>query len=136
MGGGLVPPRFYSGEKMTTLIKPSRRKLSQDEVKKMRDKDHKMVKGIFRCFEPIGGSMTFSFRKHKGDQVLTYTMIDGDTYDVPMMVAKHLNQDCWYPKHVHILDANGNPRQDVGKKVRRCSFESLEFHDAEANDTE
>ncbi len=107
------------------------RKLSKDELRKMREKDHKMVKGIFRCFEPRGGSITFSFKKYPGDDVLTYTMVDGEVYIIPLMVAKHLNQHCAYPRHTHVLDADGNPSVDVGKMVKRCSFESLEFSQEE-----
>ncbi len=118
---------------MSTLTMPrarkNTRKITDEEMRKMREKDHKMVKGIFRCSEPRGGSITFSFKKYKGDDVLKYTMVDGDTYDVPIMVAKHLNQNCYYPKHCHVLDANGKPSVEVGKKVQRCSFESLEFQD-------
>lgn len=115
----------------TTTLKKSKnyRKITPDEMKKMREKDHKMVKGIFRCYEPAGGSFTFNFLKYKGDEVLKYTMVDGEIYTVPIMVAKHLNQNCWWPRHTHVLDANGNPSVEVGKKVQRCSFESLEFQD-------
>ena len=114
---------------MSVITRPKNtRKLSSDEMRKMRDKDHKIVKGVFRCYEPRGGSFTFCLKKYKGDNVLKYTMVDGETYDVPLMVAKHLNQNCWYPKHTHVLDANGNPIVDRGTKVKRCSFESLEFY--------
>lgn len=90
--------------------------------------ESKMVKGIFRCHEPRGGSVTFSFKKYKWDPVKTYTMIDGREYEVPLAVARHLNQNCNYPVHQHILDARGNPVLDVnGKKVSRMNFESLEF---------
>lgn len=117
---------------MTTYAKPKNtRKLTIEELRKEREQDHKMVKGIFRCYEPRGGSFTFSFKKHKGDEVFTKTMIDGETYEVPLMIAKHLNQNCWYPRHSYILDANGNPTVNVGKKVKRCSFESLEFFNEE-----
>jgi hypothetical protein len=113
---------------MTIVSKPiNTRKITPDEMRKMREKDHRKVKGIFRCYEPRGGSFTFCFKKYKGDQTLTYTMVDGETYEVPLMVAKHLNQNCWYPRHTHVLDANGNPTVNVGKKVNRCSFDSLEF---------
>ena len=103
------------------------RKITAEEMKKMKDKGHKMVKGIFRCYEPRGGSFTFSFKKFPGDQLLKYTLVDGETYDIPLMVAQHLNQNCWYPRHSHVMDMNGNTTVDVGKKVQRCSFESLEF---------
>jgi hypothetical protein len=113
---------------MSIAIKaPNTRKITPDEMRKMREKEHKMVKGIFRCYEPRGGAFTFSFKKFPGDQVLKYTMLDGEAYDVPLMVAKHLNQDCWYPKHSHVMDINGIPTVDKGTKVQRCSFESLEF---------
>lgn len=105
------------------------RKITSEEMNKMRAKDHKNVKGIFRCYEPRGGSFTFSFKKYPGDKVQKYTLVDGEKYDLPLMVAKHLNQNCWYPRHSHVLDANGNAILDAGKKVQRCSFESLEFMD-------
>lgn len=107
------------------------RKLTKDEIRLMKEKDHKMVKGIFRCFEPRGGSLTFSFKKYPGDEILKYTLVDGEAYTIPLMVAKHLNQNCAYPRHTHVLDANGHPSVEVGKMVKRCSFESLEFGEEE-----
>lgn len=107
------------------------KKLSSADLQKMRAADRKMVKGIFRCFEPRGGSMTFSFKKYRQDPVESFTMVDGDTYTVPLMIAKHLNQNCAYPVHSHVLDANGHPTVQVGKRVKRCSFESLEFAGAD-----
>ena len=90
--------------------------------------ESKMVKGTFRCHEPRGGCVKFSFKKYKWDAVQTYIMIDGHEYEVPLAVARHLNQNCNYPVHQHILDARGNPVLDVnGKKVSRMNFESLEF---------
>lgn len=113
---------------MSVVTKPQNtRKITQDEMRKMKEKDHKMVKGIFRCYEPRGGSFTFCFKKYRGDQTAKYTMVDGETYEIPLMVAKHLNQNCWYPKHSYVVDIDGKPTIDAGKKVQRCSFESLEF---------
>ena len=111
------------------------RKITKNEINSMKEKDHQPVKGIFRSFEPRGGSMTFAFKKYAGDDVLHYTMTDGDTYTIPLMVAKHLNQNCWYPKHTHVLDSNGKPSVEVGQKVQRCSFESLEFCEEETEAT-
>lgn len=117
---------------MSAVEKPmNTRKMTREEMRKERDRENKTVKGVFRCFEPPGGSFKFSFKKYAGDPVKTYTMVDGETYEVPLMVAKHLNTNCWYPRHSHVMDANGNPTVDVGKKVRRCSFESLEFFSEE-----
>lgn len=111
-----------------TLLNPlkTRRKVSREELQKIKEKDRQLVKGVFRCYEPIGGTMKFSFKKYKEDPVLTLTMRDGETYEVPRMVAKHLNT-CAYPIHSHLQDQNGNPMVGVGKTIKRCSFESLEF---------
>jgi hypothetical protein len=110
--------------------KTSNRKLSKEDLKTMREKDLKMVKGIFRSFEPRGGQITFCYKKYKEDPLMNFTMKDGETYEVPYMVARHLNTKCAYPKHSNVLDSNGNPSVCVGEYVKRCSFESLEFmHD-------
>ena len=97
----------------------------------MRDKDREMVKGIFRFHEVPGGVMEFVFKYYKEDPVEKYTMHDGMVYTVPLGVAKHLNKNCWYPVHSHMTDENGKPSQKVQQKVRRCSFQSLEFVDVE-----
>lgn len=118
---------------MSTTLTPrackNTHKITSEEMEKMRKKDHRIVKGIFRCAEPRGGSIKFSFKKYKGDDVLNYTMTDGEIRDVPFMIATHLSNDCCYEKHTHVLDGDGNATLHTGKKVHRCSFESLEFQD-------
>lgn len=94
-----------------------------------RDRDRQKVKGIFRFHEVPGGVMKFPFRKWKGDPIENYTMVDGEIYEVPLGVAKHLNKNCWYPVHEYAVDENDKPSVKVGKKVNRCSFQSLEFVD-------
>ena len=108
-------------------------------------KDNEKVKGIFRFYEVPGGTISFPFRKYLKDEVETYTMTDGQLYTVPLMVAKHLNENCWYPEYGHIPGETGiksghtpngmNPthgmRQAVKIKVRRMGFQSLEFMDIE-----
>lgn len=102
--------------------------VSQDPVYLKWKEESKMVKGIFHCHEPKGGCVTFSFRKYKWDPVRTYTMYDGEEYEVPLAVARHLNNNCTYYEHTHILDANGQPSVDRrGKKVSRMNFESKDF---------
>lgn len=102
-----------------------------DKRKYTRDKYREKVKGIFRFYEVPGGTMKFVYKEFKEDPIEFFTLTDGEIYELPLGVAKHLNKNCWYPKHAHILDADGKPRVDVGKKIRRCSFQSLEFVDTE-----
>jgi hypothetical protein len=106
----------------------------KQEVKKpnfkyMRDKDREMVKGIFRFHEVPGGTMSFSFKAYKEDPVENFTLIDGEVYTIPLGVAKHLNKNLWYPIHAHAQDADGRNTVKIGQKVRRASFQSLEFID-------
>jgi hypothetical protein len=73
--------------------------------------------------------MRFPFKKYKEDQVENFELYDGQTYTIPLGVAKHLNKNCWYPVHAYAKDDNGLPAMKIGEKVRRCSFQSLEFVD-------
>jgi hypothetical protein len=96
-----------------------------------RKKDREPVRGIFRFHEVPGGQMEFVFKKYKGDPLEKFTMVDGEVYTVPLGVAKHLNANCWYPSYNYKNDEAGRPTMSVSEKVRRCSFQSLEFIDIE-----
>lgn len=97
--------------------------------KSLREKHSKIVRGIFRNFETPGGSLSFSFKELPGDQVETYVLYDGELTSLPYGVAKHLNKNCWYPVHAFAQDENGKQVARIGQKIRRFSFESLEFVD-------
>ena len=102
---------------------------TKKDLKYMRDKDREMVRGIFRFFEVPGGTMAFSFRKYKEDEIETYTLEDGSIYTIPRGVAHHLSNNCWYPEHAYKMDEQGKPSVQITKKKRRCSFEPLDFMD-------
>jgi len=99
---------------------------SSEKLKKMREADAKIVKGIFYCMEPKGGDVTFSYRKYIEDPVVKYTLKDGMQYDLPIGVVKHLN-NCGWDIHANILDKDGNPIVGVGKRERRFTFQGTEF---------
>ena len=98
-------------------------------LKWQRDRDREKVKGKFLFHECAGGTMSFVFKAYKGDQVERYDLKDGEIYTLPLGVARHLNKNCWYPRHSYQLDEKGKPIMRIGEKVRRCSFQSLEFMD-------
>ncbi len=101
-------------------------------IRYLRDKDREMVRGIFRFHEVPGGSMSFPFRAYKGDPIENIgPLVDGQVYTLPLGVARHLNKNLWYPQHSHALDERGMPIFKVSQKVRRASFQSLEFVDVE-----
>ena len=98
-------------------------------VQYLRDKDREPVKGIFRYHECPGGAVSFSYRAYKGDNIERYDMTDGQIYTVPLGVARHLNKNCWYPEYEFFKNEETQNIQRVAKKVRRMSFQSLEFMD-------
>lgn len=94
-----------------------------------KERDMKMVKGVFRCFEPMGGSVRLAYRKHKGEPIRNYDLKDGQEYTIPYGLAMHLRENCGYFTHGHILDAQGNPFVDrQNKRVERMTFEPLGFN--------
>lgn len=115
---------------MTTATNTVEKK-QKPNLKYLRDKDREMVRGKFIFHEVPGGNMSFSFRAYKEDQVENYSLNDGEIYSLPLGVAKHLNKNCWYPVHHYTTGEDGRPAQKIGQKVRRCSFQSLEFVDVE-----
>lgn len=117
------------------MVVANRRKLTNDESRKLRDRDNKMVKGRFRNLESPGGTLKFALKLHKGDPVMKFSMTDGEVYDVPLMVAKHLNNNCQRSTNQNLLDAQGYPVKG-SKKVRRFAFESLEFSDMDSGEAE
>lgn len=122
------------GEQMTTNMTNSEKgatKPVKENLRYQRDKDREMVKGIFRFYEVPGGSMSFVFKMYKQDPVERFDFFDGETYTIPLGVAKHLNKNGWYPVHQYAVDENGKNAMKVGQKVRRFGFQSLEFIDIE-----
>lgn len=119
---------------MTIQAKNTNVEVEKDPKKDLiyqRDKDKELVKGMFKFYEVPGGLMSFVYRKYKGQKPEKYTMEDGKVYSIPLGVAKHLNNDCWYPTHDYAVDVDGNKVQRISQKVKRCGFQSLEFMDIE-----
>jgi len=113
------------------MVATAKKENVKPNLKYMRDKDREIVKGIFRFYEVPGGTMAFTFKKYKEDPTENYTMVDGQVYSVPLGVAKHLNQNGWYPRHAYHMDEGNKAVQRVTEKIRRFSFQSLEFVDIE-----
>lgn len=113
---------------MSRVTKTTEQKVKPN-LRYMRDKDREPVRGKFIFHEVPGGLMSFVYKAYKEDDVERFDLIDGEIYTLPLGVAKHLNKNCWYPVHAYAMDENGRPTMKIGQKVRRCSFQSLEFVD-------
>ena len=95
-------------------------------IEKMRKEESRMVKGVYQDNELKGGNIKFVFKKYKGDPIVHYHLFDGQEYELPLSVVRHLNSGCAYHDHHFVLDAKGNPTKAV-KKTHRFSFKSTEY---------
>lgn len=131
----------------------SGKELAKEKLKKFIEEETKMVKGRFRCFETPGLSTRIQVRKYPGVPMFDKTMRDGEVYEIPLYVARHLNgvdvtasavdgkiNSCAYAVHgfsMNSPDALAHSAIDGGgipvpiitaqKYTRRYGFESLEF---------
>lgn len=104
---------------------------TQEAFIKLYEEEKKPVRGKFIFHELPGGKLDFMFRKYRDDQLTKYEMSDGQVYTIPLMVARHLNTNCSYPSYSYKSDENGRPKVSIAEKIRRCSFQSLEFVEQE-----
>jgi hypothetical protein len=108
---------------------------TRDEMAKKlkieRDKDRQMVKGVFKYYEVPGGMVGFCFKKYAEDPLEKYELYDNQVYTIPLGVAKHLNNNTWYPIHEYGKNEDNTPMQRIGQKIRRMAFQSLEFMDTD-----
>jgi len=119
---------------MASPVKNQEVKSVSEDLEFKRNKDRTLVKGKFIYHEVPKGKFEFVHRVYKGDPIEKYSMRDGEIVSIPLGVAKHLNTNCWYPAYQHKTDEAGRPSCQVVSKVRRCSFQSLEFIDIEGVD--
>jgi len=95
-----------------------------------RKADAKKIKGIFRDLEVKGGTLNFFFKKWPGDEIMPYSLTDGQEYDLPVGVIKHLNNIHYiedsYSKD--LITTDGRPMKNPNpKKVSRFSFTASEY---------
>ena len=104
-----------------------RKKISLKELETMRQRSKEMVSGKFIFHEVPGGEMGFTIKLFKGDAPQNYNLRDGHTYEIPLGVAEHLNENRYYPVHSYATDEDGKPIAKINEKIRRCSFQSFHF---------
>lgn len=119
----------YVPETKESIIE--RKKQAEIEWRKQWEKDSEMVRGIFRYHECPKGRMEFTYHKYKWDAAKTYHLTDGEIYEIPRAVAKHLNTNVAYNSYNYKNDMHGRPVVNMAEKVRRTSFQSLDYIDME-----
>lgn len=103
------------------------KKKASELCERARKADSKLVKGQFKNLEAPGGSLEFAYRGHRGEPIRVYTFEDGKSYEIPIGVAKHINNDTKVPIHSHLVDAEGRHTTVPGSFRQRYQFLSTEF---------
>ena len=112
----------------------NKKTLTSDQKKAAKDKldkeykiESKIVKGVFKNLEAPGGEIKFPFKRYAQDPLQLYTLQDGGTYDLPLCVAKHLNNNCNVKQHQFVVDKLGNKTIDMNKGDQRYQFLSTDY---------
>lgn len=123
----------------TPPISSEGKSAARDKLQKFYKEEMRLVKGLFQNFETPGGSLRLQVRKYK-EHFFDKVMEDGQEYEVPLYVARHLNGidataeaidgkvgTCSYPVSSYLMDASGTPIISHAKRKKRFGFQSLEF---------
>jgi hypothetical protein len=137
-----VKPKTITGKPTVQVPKPTivtntvpRGPVVGKNMEYYRNRDAKMVRGIFHHLESPGGSTTFDYIKYKGDTLTTYTFKDGEVRTIPLGVAKHINS-CGYAEYEPlnaemIKGATQEEPMRIVRKRPRFRFQNLDFLDME-----
>ena len=144
MAGTLDPSHIYNEtynyvrrfmtENMAGRVLVSGNKLGKKpkiNIAQLKAHDAEPVRGRFHYLETPGGTMHFVYKYYKGDPVVRYDLTDGEVYTLPKGVARHLNKNVGHYEHQRLLGLDGTPSVKAKRRIRKCSFEHLEFMDIE-----
>lgn len=107
--------------------KPDPKKDIKGWIKWMRDEESQKVKGVFRYLELKGGVLSFNYCAYEGDPLEILTYRDGETYEVTLGVARHLNRSGKVPVHERLMDENNKAVTRVKTMNSRYAFYPLGF---------
>lgn len=92
---------------------------SAERIKKLQKDGEKLVKGIFEFIDAQGGWLDFSYRFYPGEAVRTVKITHGEIVDVPLDLAKHLNN---VYKKVRTMREHADQGKDIVTKISRTRF--------------
>jgi hypothetical protein len=125
-----------------------RKKMSRDEldrhIARLRERDKELVTGIFKNLEMpnSGATVSFGVKLYPGDQYTFYELVDGERYQLPRGVVRHLNTGCYIKEYKHLPGEFGTlgmraavndgrlktpHTMTAEKKLHRFAFQPLDF---------
>lgn len=99
----------------------NRTAINVDSIEAMTADTDKMVVGTFVNIECPGQPAKICCKLYKRMPYFSETLKDGETYKIPLSVARFINERCKAYKHEQLIDDKGNPiKQD--KATARYKF--------------
>lgn len=127
---GSVEPKYEDMKK--AVILPSAEEIKEKERLSMK----KIVRGTFDYRELSGGTLEFFYNSpFKGEPIVKYTLVDGETYALPKGVVRHIKSTGFITVNEYALDPENPMKKNirVGKKVLRYDFH-VESEDPDLRD--
>jgi hypothetical protein len=97
---------------------------SAEKIKKLQKDGERMVKGMFEFLDAQGGWLDFSYRFYPGEPVRTVKIMHGEIVDVPIDLAKHLNN---VYKKVRLMREDMDKGRDVVTRTSRTRFTPIDM---------
>jgi hypothetical protein len=129
----VTAPLLFKGNKMKVVetrartictLTTEQKHKAAERIKKLQKDGEKLVKGIFEFVDAQGGWLDFSYRFYPGEPVRTCRINHGEIVDIPLDVAKHLNN---VYKKVRTMRQMADQGQDVITKISRTRFIPMEM---------
>ena len=105
----------------------SKKPVNKDSIEAMTKEKDRMVKGTFKNLECPNQPAFVGCRMYKGQPIFQRWFQDGEEAEIPLSVARHINENTTYNVHGYLLDSDGNYVKGAGRQVQRYAFNSLDF---------
>jgi hypothetical protein len=93
-------------------------------IEKMRKEGEKLIRGMFEFVDAQGGWLDFSFRFFPGEPIRTIKINHGEIVDIPILLAKHLNN---VYKKVRMMPDNADMGKASVTKISRTRFTPMDM---------
>lgn len=90
------PAEIILAPEIPMTAKEATKAAAKEKLRQLMKEESRLVQGIFQCFESPGATVTISVKKYPeqdqgGIPPFIKSMTDGETYEVPLYVARFLN---------------------------------------------
>jgi hypothetical protein len=97
---------------------------SAEKIKKLQKDGEKLIKGMFEFTDAGGGWLDFSYRFYPGEPIRTVKITHGEVCDIPIDLAKHLN-NCY--KKIRLMREKADEGVDTVTKTSRTRFTPMDI---------